>query len=111
MSGVGVQDFAPVVIGRRANKGSGGSGTAAEGGNKKQAGVVGIGGKLESGAARKLDDNETKAPDTVGREVGKVGFVTRRSSGKVWLNVLALRRLSWLHEKPRSGIRKLSPTI
>ena len=75
MSGVGVQDFTPVVIGKRTRNGSGfAGGSDGQASDKKQAGVVGIGGKLESGAARKLDDNETKAPDTVGREVGKVSL-------------------------------------
>lgn len=73
MSGVDVQDFNPVVIGKRTKDGSGfASGSNGQANDKKQAGVVGIGGKLESGAARKLDDNEAKAPDTVGREVAKV---------------------------------------
>ena len=73
MSGVDVQDLNPVVIGKRATRGSrDGGGSNGQASDKKQSGVVGIGGKLESGAARKLDDNETKAPDTVGREVGKV---------------------------------------
>lgn len=66
MSGVDIQDLTTVVIGKRTSK----SGSNA--GSKKQPGVVGIKGTLESGVARKLDDNEVKAPDTVGPKVGKV---------------------------------------
>lgn len=65
MSGVDVQDLVTVVIGRKTKK-------ATDSSEKKPTGVVGIGGRLESGTARKLDDNEAKAPETVGREVGKV---------------------------------------
>ena len=72
MSGVDVQDYNVVVIGKRSNRGSGGASGDGNAGGTKQPGVVGIGGKLESGAARKLDDNEAKAPDTVGMKVGKV---------------------------------------
>lgn len=74
MSGVDVQDLNTVVIGKRGHKGSGGSSGGSAGG-KKQPGVVGIGGKLESGAARKLDDNEAKAPDTIGLKVGQVSMI------------------------------------
>lgn len=80
MSGVDVQDFSTVVIGKKSRKGSGG-GTGSNGltSDKKQVGVTGISGKLESGTARKLDDNEAKAPETVGREVGMVRLLEQKS--------------------------------
>lgn len=73
MSGVDIQDLTPVVIGSKAKRGSN---TSKVPGETKASGVVGIGGKLESGTARKLDNNEAKAPEAVGKEVGRVGLET-----------------------------------
>jgi hypothetical protein len=72
MSGIDIQDFNTVVIGKKGSKGGGGSSSGYAGDKKGGFGVVGLGGKLESGAAAKLDSDEAKAPDTVGPKVGQV---------------------------------------
>ena len=79
-----IQDHKAVVIGNKKVA----QANAAKSGEAKKPGSTGLNGKLDNQTASKLDDNEVKAPRTVGIEVGQA-IQRARASKKLKVDQLA----------------------